>query len=887
MRRWRWAAPILAGIALALWMGRARGETFVFVDEERGEVRGKVLVEFQDLIFVALDGEGPVFVRRAELRGIVDEAGKRYESPPLGTFAAIGEAAPAAALTDVTGEAFVAGHRESAAGGEAPPPVEGAPEGAPSESPAPSPLARAGERVLREQEGGAEFVGAGEAVRTGHNGVVRGVFPSGASFWVGVESEVAFGGPTEQIGVSAGELTLESRLNPVQILSARGLDLRLAEASMVIAQREGSTIRLEQHRGRTRVAWPELSFALQAGQSVSLSLLGQGRWSVAADETNAEPLALIAKGEAESLAPGQTRDHGTEVVPETEVWRHLSSQGELFLRRGPQGTFRSSPSLERSLLSLGPGDGLRCEVGGSATFVRQDGARITLRSASWLELEGREVRLIRGELLVEALGAPVPVGTPGGTARLRECVTVLRRIGDGQSGPLEASAVVGSPRFPLGFSSLTLAGRSRVNIDRSPTPADPPAELERLRLEARGLPAAGEEVARGGQAPAEGPAPAPASAPGAAPVPTPKPGPEATGEGQTAQGAGEALGSPGAGEAPGSPGAGEAPGSPGGALGAGQAPTEPGGVLGFARRGARLLAASSGAQGLPSLRVELLAGSAQIDSGPVDGLGDPGYQVLLDGGDLVFVHPPSPLKLLGGLGLPGERELRFRAEALGVSVQVDEIPELRFPERAPVRLKAGLVVALTQRRDLPTLEFRSGERLVLEALPIAILVENPTVRIEPYEAVVEFTGGIEVALREAGSFGALAFATRSDDQLEARKGHGARLGLRSDNVELTLDDGRQLRIQPKAPPVDARFSDAGGTLYLSMPGAPSLGLAPGANLTVLATDEGEFVVLDKGRSSLETLSGPGSPVLMPGFDRDAERLLDLLDLPVPDSPSGP
>ena len=107
---------------------------------------------------------------------------------------------------------------------------------------------------------------------------------------------------------------------------------------------------------------------------------------------------------------------------------------------------------------------------------------------------------------------------------------------------------------------------------------------------------------------------------------------------------------------------------------------------------------------------------------------------------------------------------------------------------------------------------------------------------------------------------------------------------------LAVGDGRRLWIEHGAPPVQARFGDASGTLFLTMPGAPAMGLPAAQPITVLATDEGEFVVLQGdplqgGMDGLEPLVGdlplpPPDPILR-------DRLRDLLDVPPFDSPSGP
>jgi len=874
--RGRWAAvPICAGLALALLSANARGETFVFQDSERGERQGKVLVEFSELLFVAIDGEGPTFLRRAELRAIVDEAGKRHEQPPLGTFAAIGNQAPAVAVTDVTGSVWLsAGSAVATTPGADLEPGQPAPS-QPGPTKPEGPLefdedaARPGETSLRQQEGGAEFVAAGGGLRTGENGVVHGLFPSGAQFWIGVESEVSFPGPTEQIGLGAGELSLESRLTPLQILTARPLDLRLSESSYVVVQRAGRVIKLDQQRGRTRIAWPEFSFVLHGGQSVALSDLGKGRWTVQADSANDQVIHLMVKGKKESLDPGKERELGTEVVSETSLWRHLASSGEILLRRGLQGTFRPVLAADRSLLSLGPGDALRTPAGGEAALVRQDGARLSLKSSTWLEVDGDQVQLVRGEALVEALGAPVAVATPGGRAGLSQTVALLKRVGEGASAPLEVTAVAGRPRIPLGYAALSLEAQSRALLSQVPTPADPPAELEALEERARSSVSRDEAVdaLREGDrrvAAREGDSSQPE---GAEPE---EAGPEAN------------------------PEDGKAPVDEGGRGVSEKGPPTPGGLPESSPRDttpqpAAPLPASSGEATLPSFQVQLLRGRGQIQSGPVEELGDPGYRVALDQGDVVAVRPPSRLKPLGGVSLPAERELRFRGAGLDVEVVVEDPPALRWEGLKDVKLKEGLVVALNRVRELPALEFRSGERLLLAELPHTILVENPTVVVEGAKATIEFLQGIEATLRAAGQFGAQAFVTREDDHLETLKGAETSLGQRNSNVELRLADGRQLWIQPEAPAVDARVSDAQGTLFLSMPGAPSLGIRPETPLTVLATNEGEFVILDSDRVDPAGLErqGLGFGIDSDALSIDSERILDLLDVPLPDSPSGP
>lgn len=897
-RNWRWAAaPLCAGLVLALLSANARGETFVFQDSQRGQRQGSVLVEFPELLFVAIDGEGPTFIRRAELLAVIDEAGKRHESAPLGTFAAIGKRAPAAAVTDITGTVWLSGEAKTKDAFKTSDTDQAKTKEGGAEEPAPGKTQEAdsagfddkirpGETLLRAQEGGAEFVSAGGGLRTGQNGVVHGLFPSGAQFWVGVESEVSFGGPSEQIGLGSGELSIESRLTPIQVQSARPLDLRLAELSYVVIQRAGRVIKLDQQRGRTRIAWPEFSFALHGGQSVALSDLGKGRWTVQADSANDEVIHLMVKGKKETLGPGKERELGTEVISPTSLWRHLASTGEIMLRRGLQGSFRPVPAVERSLLSLGPGDALKTPTGAEAALVRQDGARLTLRASTWLEVGGEELELERGELLAEVLGAPVVVKTPGGRASLGQSVVVFKRLGEGDLSPVQVMTVAGRVLLPLGYARMSLEARSTAILSLTTTPVDPPKELEALKARTDGPSGA---LSSGALPPEEGERRVVAREgleldSGLETNPDDGTAEDGTAEDGTTEDGTAEDGSEGEGEDPasgGQPSESESP-QPG------ELPTEAPREK-TPRAVAPLPASTRGVATLPSVRVELLHGAAQIESGPVEELGDPSYRVFLNQGDVIEVRPPSTLKPFGALALPLERELRMRGADLEVELVLDEPPLLRYEGLKDVMLKEGLVVGLNRVRNLPALEFRSGERLLLDELPHSILVENPTVIIEGQEAVVEFTDGIEATLKAAGQHGAQAFGTREDDHLEAHKNAKGALGINAENVQMTWEDGRQLRIQPKAPPVDARVSDAKGTMFLSMPGAPSLGLRPETPLTVLATNEGEFVILDGERIAPDGLERQGLSYGLQGdsLSIESERILDLLDVPLPDSPSGP
>jgi hypothetical protein len=151
--------PILGVLVVAcVRPGVASAETLVFKDPRRGEVRGQVLAEFDELLYVRLDGErSPGFVARAELAAVVGDDGRRFDAPPSGTFAPYRSMTPAAALVEVVGEAWA---------------LKGAGKA---------------ERVAE----GPAFLSAGEGVRTGDGGLLLLALPSGAEVRLGPSGEAA------------------------------------------------------------------------------------------------------------------------------------------------------------------------------------------------------------------------------------------------------------------------------------------------------------------------------------------------------------------------------------------------------------------------------------------------------------------------------------------------------------------------------------------------------------------------------------------------------------------------------------------------------------------------------------------------------------------------
>jgi hypothetical protein len=744
---------LVIALTLQFLSSDARGETFVFHDPEQPQASGRVLQEFPQFLFVVLDGQPPTFLRRAELKAVITEKGRTIESPSLGTLAPVSNVIPAAALTEVSG---VAWRRDL-----------GAKAQAPGQEPADL---REGEHALPELEGGAEFLIAGAGVRTGDNGMVRGVFPSGAEFWVGVDTQLDLDPSTsEGLRVVVGEVVVGARLRPLALLLPRPLMAQVEPASRVVVTHQGEKTHLEQVDGQTQLAWPEMSLVLSSGHGLDVQEIGLGRWRIKANEANPGSIDLVVGGRLEELLPGAEREIGVDVPPEGDVWRVLSANGELLLRRGLRGRFSSVGPLRHQDVAVGYGDALRTSGGGEALLGRVDGARLTLRSASHLEVDDA-LELVSGGAILEALDSPVKFGTPGGVASFDHLILSLVRSGSSLGDPLELQAVGGRPTVPLGAA----------------------AEL-RLSTEAKS------RVAR------------------------------------------EVLSDPSAGSV---------------------------------ERAAPLV-------------IYQLLGTSLIRSRGLEGIGDAKFVARLAQGDGVTFRPPHDEAYPhGALAMAKDRLLRFvhpgsQAEVLVASAQ------LRFGRRPLVDLAEGLTLDVGRAKELPLLRFKTGETILLRGDMPPLRVENPTIEVAPTKARVKLEGGVEFTLQQGGQFGAAAMATRVSDHLEVRGAGKSLLAQVRDQVRYTLGDGRALWIQPKAPPVDARFGNAKGSWFLSMPGAPSLGLRPDRRLTVLATNEGEFVILDDEGLGLGAVERLGLDAPSPNGLLERDRLLELLEVPRPDSPSGP
>jgi len=422
-----WSLPAAALAVGLLAPLRVAGETFHFRESGRAPATGKVLVEFEDLVFVALDGGATRFVARAELAAVEDAAGKRYEEPPVGAFARFGGATPAAAVTDPSGEVTV----------------------------------RSGDGASPLEAGGLAFLRPGDEVATGEAGLARVVLPSGAIAKLAPSSALkALGEGAAPVALAGGEAFLRTDLRALELGLAKGAFVRLGGDSALSARRIAGGAHLLLDRGRGEVLWADLRLVLGPGLGAELVGLGGGGWRLTADPANFEDLDVHAGGEVVALEPGASRTFGSAVPLEGEPWRLVRSRGEVLVGRGAGGDLEPVAEADRSRLLLGAGDRLVTGLDGAAVLGRVDAAQLELGSGGALAV-GPPLALDAGELRVEAPQAPVEVATPNGPAALRMAILRLRPLA---AGVLEVRREAGVVELPLGPAAAVVLEQDGVAV---------------------------------------------------------------------------------------------------------------------------------------------------------------------------------------------------------------------------------------------------------------------------------------------------------------------------------------------------------------------------------------------------------------------------------------
>lgn len=260
-------AASCVGLLLAAAASTATAETFVFRDSRRPRIRGRVLVEFRDVLFVALDGQPQRFLARAELAAIIDNDGRRHDDLALGTFGPDGGDSPAAAITDVLGDVQLA------------------------------------DSSLRDDRQPA-FARAGDTIRTGESGLARLAFPSGASVKLGPESRIELPADGDGLVLRGGELFCEPDLRPLSIRLSETAEIDVAPGAVGTIRRDDEGTHVQQHRGDAQLSWGDSELSLGPGLGARLRPQTDGSYRLDADPTNPEPLRLRSAGEVVVVPAG-------------------------------------------------------------------------------------------------------------------------------------------------------------------------------------------------------------------------------------------------------------------------------------------------------------------------------------------------------------------------------------------------------------------------------------------------------------------------------------------------------------------------------------------------------------------------------------------------------
>ncbi len=797
--------------AATLAVSAARGETFVFRDPTRPPLDGQVIDEFDDLLLVAVDGEAARFVARAELEAVLDEGGARLERPAPGTFARLAGPTPLAAVTDASGSVAIRAPGDGAA-----------------------------DRVVGPRPG---YLRGGDALVTADDGLARLVTPSGATAKVSPESEVAVEGDagrgSDGLSLRKGELLVEAAQRPLEVTwspapsatSAPPLVVRAAPgARLSVARGADGSARLLLDSGAAELTGADLRLPLVPGLGATLTPVG-ATWRVAADAANPGPLELTVAGAVEALPPGSERVVGarTPATPTGEApapavtpapaaahetaWTLLAGANEVLVRRTPTGPF--APVSRQEGVPLGAGDAVRAPAG--ARLTRADGAAATLGRGGALELGPRGLRLLAGEVRLEATAAPIQLDTPLGSTPALQVTARLTRVSD---EALDVSIDAGELDLPLADSTLLRPARgATVRVTRvAEKPGDPAGEAWRGRAELQ----AGAATLR-----------------------------------------------------------------------------------------------SRSHRGGPDAQVQALLAAGHVVEAHDQPLSPPeAARTRRPRGDRAQAAPEGVVSDAGAAtapvwSLPGERTLVLDGAPLRARVVFDPKAVVTFDTGASVELTPGLWLALDRAPrggvgratgaldDRPLLRWKKGPRVVLED-PLALRVHNPRLELlDPAgETLAEVTLEDEVTVRLAAGpaatgdgaatqgKAALVLAARADDRFELPRGASLTYHRREDTARAAWSDGRRVWAQDGAAPVQARLD--GEQLVVTLVGAPPLSL-PARSITALATRAGELVILSDDRLAPDAegivytagRSAWGADALPP------DRVRDLLDVPLPDSPSGP
>jgi len=324
------------GLALALCWAPLFGETIELRDVDE-PIRGRVLVEFAELLFVAVDGAPPRFVVRADVTRIVDQGGVPWVNPAPGAFARLLPGSPRGALTDTTLEVRVV---------------------------------QRGHRMLAGKRGPL-FLFDGD--RAECEGAARLTLVDGTALNLGAQSSLRVG---ERLQLVAGEARISAGPSGASLSLEAGREVTLeAGAKGIVRAGDAAHLYLEQGHG---------SWSLPGGTSASLgpglgaeALRLDDGVRLSADPTNAEPLHTKRGSRTLRLGPGQSLA-GDRAV---RGWALREVRGRVGVRRGAVSEPRALDPADRDRVRLADGDTVHTGPETSVALVRSAVVRLKAESS--------------------------------------------------------------------------------------------------------------------------------------------------------------------------------------------------------------------------------------------------------------------------------------------------------------------------------------------------------------------------------------------------------------------------------------------------------------------------------------------------------------------------
>ncbi|HZV01857.1 MAG TPA: hypothetical protein VFF73_34410 [Planctomycetota bacterium] len=411
-------------------------------------VRGRVLAEFRDLLYVQVDADPACFIKRADLAATMGSNGESLG--PSGT------ASPALAVDSVVGDVR---------------------------------LERAGAPAAAVTD--LAFAEAKDRIATGDTGLARLALVSGTVAKLGPSSSVI----TQSATTRGDAFALERGqvfVSPVEgraVSIALGPEVHVEVSGPVEVVREATRVAVNAHGGEARLESPAFQIHVPPSHGVHLVPTEDGL-SVTAESSNSAGVELTAGRQTRILRPGESFSiTGSSLASAIRgSWRFARIRGSILLRKTATGRFVEVRDGEG--VHIDDGDAVTTGAGAEAVLVRDDGATASLRESSELTL-GDDLAVTAGAVKIEALRAPVPLAVPGGEARLSVATFEVRRPARLGSA-LEVATLEGEARLGFVGATAVLPKGSKARLDGRLEEATIQATEGALRISTVAQPEAGD-----------------------------------------------------------------------------------------------------------------------------------------------------------------------------------------------------------------------------------------------------------------------------------------------------------------------------------------------------------------------------------------------------------